>query len=71
MSRKLVAELWLLCILGPLAASDLRAASIPELYLTDASHWGTAAVRADLPWTLSHEFHEAVGVAYLVHGNRG
>lgn len=56
MSRKLVTELWLLCILGPLSASDLRAASTPELYLTDASHWGTAAVRADLPWTLSHEF---------------
>ena len=56
MSLNLICELWLLCILGPLAASDMRASSIPELYLTDASDWGTAAVKADIPWNLSFEF---------------
>lgn len=36
-----VAELWSLCALGPLAVADLTAESLPEIFLSDASEWGT------------------------------
>ena len=56
MSPALISELWLLCILGPLACSDLRAESIPEMFWTDASTWGTASVRCQVPTSLTKEF---------------
>ena len=49
LSAALIQELWLLVILGPLCASDMRAQSIPEVFLTDASQDKMASVRADLP----------------------
>ena len=46
LSPEIVAELWMLVILSPLAATDLRAQSIDEIFLTDASEDAVAGVRA-------------------------
>ena len=46
LSNEAVNELWILCCLGPIAVTNLRAQSVEEVYLTDASEWGIAAVRA-------------------------
>ena len=45
----------MLVLLGPLACADLRAQSLPEVYFTDASDWGTAAVRAKIPLHFARE----------------
>ena len=55
LSAPLVSELWLLVLLGPLACADLRAQSLPEVYFTDASDWGTAAVKAKIPLHFARE----------------
>ena len=45
LSAEIVAELWVLVIPSPLAATDLRAKSIDEIFLTDASEDAVAGVR--------------------------
>ena len=54
-SAEAVDELWTLAILGPLAVKDIRAQSIPELYLSDASEQNVASVRASIPKVLAKE----------------
>ena len=53
--KPLIDELWLLVILGPLAVSDMRLASIPEVFLCDASSNCMASCKAKLPLCLSQE----------------
>ena len=55
LSPAAVAELWSLCSLGPIAVADLRAESLPELYLSDASDWGTASVKTSVSRTFTQE----------------
>jgi hypothetical protein len=57
MSEPLVSELWLLVILAPLAVTDLRAQTLDELYLTDASEEMKASVRSTLSSCFSRELH--------------
>ena len=57
MNQLLVQELWSLVILGPVIVSEMRAESAGEIYMTDASNWGTAAVRADLSVAFARELH--------------
>ena len=56
LSPSLVEELFVLAILAPLAAAEMRAPSIPEVFMSDASEWGSASVRARLPLSLAKEF---------------
>ena len=49
MSKALVAELWLLVALGPVAVTDLRAETLPQVFLSDASSGYVASVAADVP----------------------
>ena len=53
----LIAELWMLAILGPLAVADLRAQSVPKVFMTDASNESVAGVVADLPPHTARELH--------------
>ena len=55
LSAGLVQELWTLVILGPMIVTELRASSLEELYMSDASEWGTAAVVAPIPACFSRE----------------
>eukprot|EP00435_Cladocopium_sp_Y103_P033667 s2641_g8.t1 len=48
LSPELKSELWSLCALGPIAVADLKAASHPELFLSDASEEFTASVRTEI-----------------------
>ena len=57
LSPALISELWLLVTLAPLACTNLRASTLPELHLTDASNWGTAHVTATLELPLARELH--------------
>eukprot|EP00438_Fugacium_kawagutii_P024465 Skav208079 [mRNA] locus=scaffold1800:124150:131179:- [translate_table: standard] len=50
-------ELWSLCILCPLAVSDLRATFCKDVYMVDASNWGDAVTRSTLPEGLQSEIH--------------
>ena len=56
LSSELVEELFVLAILAPMAAADMRAPSLSEVFMSDASEWGTASVRAKLPKVLAQEF---------------
>ena len=56
LSAALVEELFVLSILAPLASAEMRALSIPEVFMSDASEWGSASVQAQLPLLLSKEF---------------
>ena len=56
LSPSLLAELWVICILCPFAAVDMRSPSLSEVFLSDASDWGTASVVADVPQVLCQEF---------------
>ncbi len=53
----LIAELYMLCTLAPLAVSDLRADFVEELYAVDASDWGEAGVVAHIGKHLGSEIH--------------
>ena len=53
----LIAELYMLCALSPLAVSDLRANFCEELYAVDASDWGEAGVVAHIGADLGAEIH--------------
>ena len=55
MSAALVQELWLLVILGPICVSCMRAQSIAEVFLSDASQGTMASVRADVPQVITKE----------------
>ena len=44
LSLPLIAELWSLVILGPIAVADLRAQTLPKIYLSDASSECVAVV---------------------------
>ena len=57
LSRSLVDELWLLVILGPLAVTDLRAQTLPRIYLSDASEGFKASVMVDISLELARELH--------------
>ena len=48
LSLGLVAELWSLVILAPLATADLRAQTEPTVFLTDASNDSIAAVQSQV-----------------------
>lgn len=50
-----VAELWVLVALSPLAATDIRAQSLPDLFLSDASENAVAGVRARISMEFSRE----------------
>ena len=56
LSPELKSELWLLICIGPFAAVDLRAEPADFVTATDASSWGGAAVRAQLPSCAVLEF---------------
>lgn len=56
LSDEAVEELYLLTAIGPLAVVEMRAPSLPEVYMSDASEWGTASVRAAVPVSLTREF---------------
>ena len=56
LSAELIEELFVLVILAPMAAADMRAPSIPEIFMSDASEWGSASVRSCLPLVLAQEF---------------
>ena len=47
LSSELLSELWGLCLLGPLACTNLRAGFADRLYATDSSLDFTAGVGAD------------------------
>ncbi len=49
MSRSLIAELWLLVALGPVAVTDLRTPTLPQVFLSDASNSCVASVVAEVP----------------------
>ena len=51
----LITELWVLFALGPLAASNLRARTLPRIFLSDASSTCTASVVADTSYELAAE----------------
>eukprot|EP00438_Fugacium_kawagutii_P002455 Skav235883 [mRNA] locus=scaffold5594:7902:12776:+ [translate_table: standard] len=51
-----IEELYVLALLGPLAVVEMRAPSMPEVYMSDASEWGTASVRATIPTCMAKEF---------------
>ena len=55
--KMLVAELWMLVILGPLAVADLRAQSMPKVFMTDASSDSIAGVVSDVPLPAARELH--------------
>ena len=55
LSPQLIEELFVLAILAPMAAGDMRAPSLPEVFMSDASEWGTASVRAKIPKSLAQE----------------
>eukprot|EP00435_Cladocopium_sp_Y103_P037015 s110_g9.t1 len=55
LSAEAVAELWMLVILSPLAATDLKAQSIDEIFLTDASEDAVAGVKAVVGKTFTAE----------------
>ena len=45
----LVDELWTLTIVGPIVVTDIRAQSLPEVFLADASEKAQAVVQCDVP----------------------
>lgn len=47
LSPLLIQELFTVAILAPLAAVDMRSPSLSEIFMTDASEWGSASVRTD------------------------
>ena len=55
LSPEAKSELWSLCALGPIAISDLRARSHPELFLSDASEEFTASARTEITGKFSQE----------------
>lgn len=57
LSPGLVAELWSLVILAPLATADLRAQTEPTVFLTDASNDSIAAVQSQVPLPFARELH--------------
>ena len=56
LSPSLVQELWTLVILGPICVVDLKAQSLDEVFLSDASVEKKASVRAPLSKHLAKEF---------------
>ena len=48
-------ELLVFCILGSLAAVNIRASILPTVFCTDASNWGYAAVSAEIPQNVAIE----------------
>ena len=50
-------ELFLCAALAPLAATCIKASNSPWLYESDASGWGWAVVKAELPQWLQSEVH--------------
>ena len=55
LSPELKSELWCLASLGPVVAVDLRAEPAGFVSATDASTWGGAAVRTEVPRTVTLE----------------
>ena len=51
----LVDELWILVFLGPLAATNLRATSLGQVFLSDASESCTASVKSTIPTEFAEE----------------
>ena len=57
LSLALIAELWSLVILAPLATADLRAQTEPIIFLTDASNDSIAAVQSRVSVEFAREVH--------------
>eukprot|EP00438_Fugacium_kawagutii_P014515 Skav224400 [mRNA] locus=scaffold2452:244095:248198:- [translate_table: standard] len=57
LSPQLKDELWSLCLLCPLAATDLRVPHSEEIFFVDASNWGEAVCSAEPPGQLKEELH--------------
>ena len=57
LSPQLKDEMWSLCILGPLAVSDLRAATISQVFCSDASEEFKATVVGDVSFCFARELH--------------
>ena len=53
-------ELWLLAILGPIICTDMRAQSIPEVFLSDAAEEAQAVVSCPIPQCLCKRTAEAL-----------
>ena len=57
LSASLVAELWSLVILGPIAVANLRAQTLPIVHLSDASSNSIAVVSAPVSLKFARELH--------------
>eukprot|EP00434_Breviolum_minutum_P008186 symbB.v1.2.007217.t1/scaffold441.1/size205278/4 len=57
LSLPLIAELWSLVILGPIAVADLRAQTLPKIYLSDASSGCVAVVASPTSVEFGRELH--------------
>ena len=57
LSGPLVDELWMVVILGPLAVTDLRAKTVPQVFLSDASEEFKAAVQCEISEVFARELH--------------
>ncbi len=55
LSAGLREEMWLLCALSPLSVTNMRAESIGELFLSDASEKATASVKGAVPIAFTRE----------------
>jgi len=65
LSHDLRSELIFLCLFAPAAKSDLRADACPWLSLVDASNWGIAHVRSDVPAVAARELQRHLVVKGL------
>lgn len=57
LSPAAIAECWTLVSLAPMVVFNLRARSHDEVFMSDASEWGTAAVKAKTTQTFVQELH--------------
>lgn len=57
LASPVIDELWILCFLAPLAATNLRARSHDEIFLSDASESTTASVKCQVSSAFAKELH--------------
>ena len=57
LSPAAVGECWSLVALAPVVVFNLRAQSHAEVFMSDASEWGTAAVKSSVPKEFVKELH--------------
>ena len=55
LSGDVIDELWLLVAVGPIVLTDMRAQSLPKLFLSDASEEAQAVVQSEVPAAFTRE----------------